>query len=79
MVYLGDFNEDENEIKILKSQLAASRERERILRDGIKQYADRRNWTAANARSKRKDSWVPGMFGYDIAEATIKAAEEVKE
>lgn len=78
MVYLGDFNEDENEIKSLRSQLAASQERERILREGIKQYADRRNWTAANARSRRKDSWVPGIFGYDIAERTLKAAEEVK-
>lgn len=65
-------------IATLQSQLAASQEREQILLDGIKQYADRRNWTSANARSRMKDSWVPGIFGYDIAQATIKAAEEVK-
>jgi len=66
------------QISTLQSQLAASQEREQILLDGIKQYADRRNWTSANARSRMKDSWVPGIFGYDIAQATLKAAEEVK-
>lgn len=61
----------------LQSKLDASHKREQILLDGIRQYADRRNWTGANARSRMKDSWVPGIFGYDIAEATIKAAAEV--
>lgn len=49
------------------------------MREGIRLYANRRNWTAANERSRRKDSWVSGIFGYDIAERAIKAAEEVKE
>lgn len=64
-------------IATLQSQLAASQKREQILLDGMMQYADRRNWTSANARSRMKDSWAPGIFGYDIAEATIKAAAEV--
>jgi hypothetical protein len=65
-------------IDSLQSQLAASQERERILREGLEKYADKGNWTSANARSRMKDSWVPGIFGYDIAQATLKAAEEVK-
>jgi hypothetical protein len=66
------------QIATLRSQLAASQERERILREGLEKYADKGNWTSANARSRMKDSWVPGIFGYDIAQATLKAAEEVK-
>jgi hypothetical protein len=62
----------------LQSQLAASQERKRILREGLEKYADKGNWTSANARSRMKDSWVPGIFGYDIAQATLKAAAEVK-
>ena len=65
-------------IKHIWNQLAASEKRERILREGLEKYADKGSWTSANARSRMKDSWVPGIFGYDIAQATLKAAEEVK-
>lgn len=77
MIYLGEFNEDENEIATLQSQLAASQERERILRDGLKKYSRTGHWAHTETNSYR-NLWMRWENGYDIAETTLKAAEEVK-
>lgn len=51
----------------LKAQLAASKERERILRDSLSFYADPCNWDGGYISGK----WKP-------AQAALKAAEEAK-
>lgn len=66
----------ELELKDLRAKLAASQERERILREGLEKYADRYHWDART--SIYNDHWKPISNGYDIAETTLKAAEEVK-
>lgn len=62
----------------LQSQLAASQERERILRKGLVEYAQTRNWTRTEITCQYRDLWMRWENGYDIAERTLKASEEVK-
>jgi hypothetical protein len=67
-------------IEDLKAQLALSQKWERILRDGLREYAKRENWTGTtmNLALPYADFWMPLSNGFDIAETTLKAAEEVK-
>lgn len=62
----------------LQSQLAASHERERILREGLEEYAQTRNWAHTEMNSPYRNLWMQWSSGYDIAAATIKAAGKVK-
>jgi hypothetical protein len=62
----------------LQSQLAASQERERILREGLAVYAQTGNWAHTEMNSPHRNLWMRWESGYDIAQATLKAAEEVK-
>lgn len=66
------------EIATLQSQLAASQERERILREGLEEYAQTGNWAHTEMNYQYRNWWMRWENGYDIAEATIKKAEEVK-
>lgn len=63
----------------LQSKLAASQERERILREGLGVYADPGSWTSAtNLYGKDYCVWCREGRGLEVALNTFKAAEEVK-
>lgn len=66
------------EIATLQSQLAASQERERILREGLEKYAHTGNWSHTEMNCPYRSLWMQWGNGYDIAERAIKAAGEVK-
>lgn len=70
--------ERNKEIEDLKAQLAASQERERILRDGLEKYAHTGNWAHMEMNPPHRNLWMQWGNGYDIAERTLKAVEEVK-
>ena len=81
MVYLGDFNEDENEIKSLESKLAASQKREQILREGLEKIVslddDDSRWPSEV--TDYEQGVISGIEeAADIARDTLKAAEEAK-
>lgn len=76
--HLAETEQMAERINSLQSQLAASQERERILREGLEEYAQTRNWARAEMDCQYRNLWMRWENGYDIAERTIKAAEEVK-
>ena len=51
---------------------------ERILREGLEKYSDTGNWAYTQMNTPYRDLWMRCGSGYDIATATLKAAEEVK-
>ena len=51
---------------------------ERILREGLEKYADTGNWAYTEMNTPYRNLWMRWESGYDIATATIKAAEEGK-
>jgi len=65
-------------IATLKTQLAASKERERILREGLEKYSDTGNWAYTEMNIPYRNLWMRWESGYDIAQTSLKAAEEVK-
>lgn len=65
-------------IDSLQSQLAASQKRERILREGLEKYSDTGNWAYTEMNTPYRNLWMRWESGYDIAQATLKAAAEVK-
>lgn len=65
-------------IDYLQSQLALSQNRERILREGLEDYAQTCNWAHTEVNSPHRNLWMRWESGYDIAQAALKAAEEVK-
>ena len=66
------------QIATLQSQLAASQKRERILREGLEKYSDTGNWAYTEMNTPYRNLWMRWERGYDVATATLKAAEEVK-
>lgn len=69
-------------IATLQSQLAASQERERILREGLEVYADIEDWYSrtdfAEDGSILGETWEFYGRGPRIAEEYLKKAEEIK-
>jgi hypothetical protein len=51
---------------------------ERILREGLKKYADSENWMYDEAYGPYENAWRECCDGYLIACEALKAAEEVK-
>jgi predicted RNase H-like nuclease (RuvC/YqgF family) len=89
---IGDFSEElrdrrrlqesANCVPKLQEELAASQERERILREGLEKYADENNWYEredfAGDGSLMGFTWEHHLNGPMHAQATLKAAAEVK-
>ena len=62
----------------ISAELELSLERERILREGLEEYAQTCNWAHTEMNSPHRNLWMRWESGYDVATATLKAAEEVK-
>ena len=65
-------------IATLQSQLAASQERERILREGLVVYATSDNWMIGETYGPYENSWRMCDDGFAVARNALKAAAEVK-